>query len=221
MKPSLFGEQNNNSLLMISKSMSSPPVMKAPITGIQFRLYIAAEDVVIEVVLTQVIDGKEHTITYLTQRLIDVKTRYSFMKNYVYPCCKLRHYLLSSTCIVACHTDVIKHILQQLILSGIIEKWAYALIEYDLAYEPLKSRKYQGVADFIVEHSIDQNSDELCNLVPISPWKLFFDDSACREGHGVGVVLISPRAANFETSACLEYFCTNNQAEYEAILLGL
>jgi hypothetical protein len=30
----------------------------------------------------------------------------------------------------------------------------------------------QVVADFIIEHSIDQNSDESCNLVSIHPWKL-------------------------------------------------
>jgi ribonuclease HI len=57
--------------------------------------------------------------------------------------------------------------------------------------------------------------------VSIHPWKLFFDGSACREGQGVGVVLVSPRGAIFEQSFHLEYFCTNNQAEYEAILLGL
>jgi hypothetical protein len=102
-----------------------------------------------------------------------------------------------------------------------IRKWAYTLIEYDLAYESLKSIKRQIVADFIIEHSIDQNSDESCNLVSIHPWKLLFDGSACREGQGVGVVLISPRGSIFEQSVHLEYFCTNNQAEYEAILLGL
>jgi ribonuclease HI len=111
--------------------------------------------------------------------------------------------------------------LQQPILSGRIRKWAYALIEYDLAYEPLKSMKDQVVADFVVGHSIDQKSDESYNLESIHPWKLFFDGSSCREGQGVGVVLISPRGAIFEQSARLEYFCTNNQAEYEAILLGL
>jgi ribonuclease HI len=57
--------------------------------------------------------------------------------------------------------------------------------------------------------------------VSIHPWKLFFDGSACREGQGVGAILISPRGAVFEQSVRLEYFCTNNQAEYEAILLGL
>jgi hypothetical protein len=95
------------------------------------------------------------------------------------------------------------------------------LIECDLAYESFKSIKGQVVADFIVEHSIDQNSDESYNLVSIHPWKLFFDGSACREGQGIGIVLISPRAIVFEHSVHLEYFYTNNQVEYKAILLGL
>jgi hypothetical protein len=59
--------------------------------------------------------------------------------------------------------------LQQPILSGRIGKWAYALIEYNLAYEPLKSMKGQVVADFIIVHSINQNNDESCNLVSIHP----------------------------------------------------
>jgi ribonuclease HI len=57
--------------------------------------------------------------------------------------------------------------------------------------------------------------------VSIHPWKLFFDSSACREGQGVGIALISPRGAIFEQLVHLEYYCTNNQAEYEAILLDM
>jgi hypothetical protein len=126
------------------------PVMKAPMVGIPFRLYIAAEAAVIGVVLMQLTEGKEHIITYLSRCLIDAKTRYSFIERLC----------LSSTCVVACQADVIKHMLQQLILRVRIEKWAYALIEYDLAYEALKSIRGQVVADFIVEHSIDQNCNE-------------------------------------------------------------
>jgi hypothetical protein len=147
--------------------------MKAPIAGIPFRLYITTENTIIRVVLTQVMDNKEHIITYLSQCLIDAETRYSFIQrlclSLFYAYSKLCYYLLSSTCIIACQADVIKHMLQQPILSGRIKKWAYALIEYDLAYEPLKSMKGQVVVDFIIEHSIDQNSDESCNLVSISP----------------------------------------------------
>jgi hypothetical protein len=45
--------------------------------------------------------------------------------------------------------------LQNPIMSGRIVNWAYALIEYDLAYESLKSMKGQIIAYFIVEHRID------------------------------------------------------------------
>jgi ribonuclease HI len=37
----------------------------------------------------------------------------------------------------------------------------------------------------------------------------------------VGIVLLSPKGPIFETSAHCEYICTNNQAEFEATLLGL
>jgi hypothetical protein len=136
-------------------------------------MYIAVEDVVIGVVLMQVMEGKEHIITCLSLRLINAETRYSFIEklclSLFYDCSKLQHYLLASTCVVACQADVFKHKLHQSILSGRIRKWAYALIEYDLAYEPLKSMKCQVVANFIVGHSIDQNNDESCNLVSIYP----------------------------------------------------
>ena len=118
--------------------MSSPPVLKAPKRGIPFRLYVTVEDKVIDAVLTQETEGKEYIITYLIRRLIDAGTRYTFIEklylSLYYACTKLRHYLLFSTCIVVCQTDVIKHMLRKPILSGRIGKWAYALVEYDLAY---------------------------------------------------------------------------------------
>jgi hypothetical protein len=220
-----LGEDQQRAFDDIKKYLSSPPVMKEPMVGIPFSLYITAKDAVIGVILTQVVDGKEHIITYLSRCLIDAETRYLFIEklclSLFYACSKLQYYLLSSTCIDPCQADVIRHMLQKPILSGRIRKWAYALIEYDLAYEPLKSMKGQVIADFIVGHSIDQNCDESCNLMSICPWKLFFNGSTCREGRGVGVVLISPRGVVSEQSSRLEYFCTNNHVEYEAILLGL
>jgi hypothetical protein len=125
---------------------------------VPFRLYIADEDKVIGAVLTQEIEGKEHVVTYLNRRLVDAETRYTFIEKLClcmfYACTKCRCYLLSSDCIVSDQTDVIKYMLQNPIMSGRMGKWAYALIEYDLAYEPLKSMRGQVIADFIVEHRI-------------------------------------------------------------------
>jgi hypothetical protein len=90
-------------------------MMKAPMTGIPYRLYTAVEDVVIWDVLMHMMEGKEYIITCLSQRLIDAEISYSFIEklclSLFYACSKLRHYLLSSTCIVACQADVIRHIL--------------------------------------------------------------------------------------------------------------
>jgi hypothetical protein len=73
----------------IKRYLSSPPVMKAHMFGIPFQLYIAAEDVMIGVVLTQVMEGKEHIITYLSRRLIDAETRYFLLKSCIYLCSML------------------------------------------------------------------------------------------------------------------------------------
>jgi hypothetical protein len=95
--------------------------------------------------LTQEVEENGHIITYVSRRLFDAETRYQFIEklcfSLYYTCTKLRHYLLSSTCIVACQTDVIKYMLHMAILSGILGKWAYGLVEYDLVYESLKSIK--------------------------------------------------------------------------------
>ena len=50
---------------------------------------------------------------------------------------------------------------------------------------------------------------------------LFFDGSSCKQGGGIGFVIISPRGANFEFAFPIEPMVTNNQAEYEAVLRGI
>jgi hypothetical protein len=64
----------------IKKYLSSPPVVKAPMVGIPFLLYIAAEDNMIGAILRQVMEGKEHIITYLSRSLINAEIRYSFIE---------------------------------------------------------------------------------------------------------------------------------------------
>jgi hypothetical protein len=154
-----LGAEQLEAFDLIRKYLLLAPVLKAPQVGVPFRLYIAAEDKVIGAILTQVTGGKENVVTYLSRRLVDAETRYTFIEKLClclfYACTNCRCYLLSSHCTVASQTDVIKYMLQNPNMSGRIGKWAYALIEYDLAYEPLKSTKGEVVAYFIVEHRIN------------------------------------------------------------------
>jgi hypothetical protein len=154
-----------------------------------------------------------------------VETRYQFTEKLYFPlyyaCTKLRHYLLYSTCIVACQTNVIKHVLHRPILSGRVGKWAYGLVEYDFVYESLKSIKGQIIADFIVEHQVDIEHDLDVGLVLLTPWKLYFDGSVYSVEQGIGIVFVSPNGSYFDMASRLECFCTNNQAKYKALLFGL
>ena len=75
------------------------------------------------------------------------------------------------------------------ILHSRIGKWALSLTEYSLTFIPLKAMKGQVVADFIVDHSIQEGS---LNYLEIEPWKLYFDGSSYKDGTGVGVLIISP-----------------------------
>ena len=116
---------------------------------------------------------------------------------------------------------MIKYMLQNPIMNGRIGKWAYALTEYDLAYEPLKSMKGQVIADFTVEHRTNDTHKLDISYLIVSPWTLYFDGSVCNEGQGIGIVLVSPSNVSFDFSSRLKTYCTNNQAKYEALLFGL
>jgi hypothetical protein len=106
--------------------LSTPLILRAPRRGVPFKLYIAAEEKTIRDILTQEDKGREYVITYLGRRLLDPETRYVHIEklclSLYFSCAKMRHYLLSSTCVVACQADVIKHMLYRPILCGRISK---------------------------------------------------------------------------------------------------
>ena len=151
--------------------------------------------------MTQEDDGKEYVIAYLGHCFLDPETRFAQIEklclSLYYACSKMRICYLSSTCVVACEADVIKHMLYRPILHGRIFKWAYIIIEYDLAFEPWKTLKGQVLVDFIVEHGIDL--DDEINYLTFTSWKLYFDGSVCKDGRGVGIILISPNGAKLNT----------------------
>ena len=123
---------------------------------------------------------------------MDSETRYSPIKKLClclyFSCTKLRHYLLSAECTVVSKADVIKHMLSMPILNGRMEKWILALSEFDLRYESAKAVKGQVIADFVTQHN-----KPCIGYVELVPWTLFFDGSSCKQGGGVGIIIISPR----------------------------
>lgn len=104
------------------------------------------------------------------------------------------------------------------ILHSQIGKWALALTEYSLTYAPLKAVKGQVVADFIADHSIVESP---LKDLELDPWKLYFDDSSHKNGIGVGILIISPDKIPTKFKYKVEGCCSNNEAEYEALITVL
>jgi ribonuclease HI len=52
-------------------------------------------------------------------------------------------------------------------------------------------------------------------------WRMHFDGSCSSEGNGAGIILVSPMGKNHNLSYRLEFSCSNNGVEFEALLLGI
>nr|GEW83012.1 reverse transcriptase domain-containing protein [Tanacetum cinerariifolium] len=51
------------------------------------------------------------------------------------------------------------------------------------------------------------------------PWTLFTDGSSCVDGSGAGLILTTPRGAEFTYALRFQFTASNNEAEYEALVL--
>ena len=55
----------------------------------------------------------------------------------------------------------------------------------------------------------------------LSTWEVYVDGASNQKGSGVGLVLMSPEKVVIEKSLRLDFSTTNNEAEYEALLVGM
>jgi hypothetical protein len=62
----VWGVEHSRAVKKIKESLVSPPVLQAPQAGMDFKLYIAAQEKVIGAVLTQVDGGTEFAVAYLS-----------------------------------------------------------------------------------------------------------------------------------------------------------
>ena len=68
---------------------------------------------------------------------------------------------------------------------------------------------------------MDEKSIGLISIQYPSLWKVYVDGAANQWGSGVGLVLVSPKKITIEKSLRLGFSTTNNEAEYEAVLMGM
>ncbi|XP_070667555.1 uncharacterized protein [Malus domestica] len=215
----------------IKVSLTTPPVLVPPRHGKPLKLYISAAEEFIGCLLAQDNNaGREQAIFYLSRNLNPPEINYSAVEKLClavfFAASKLRHYMLQSVTQVIAQTDVIRYMLTRPIVKGRIGKLTMALSEFSLQYVPQKAVKGQALADFLAHHPSPYgfgDTDVEIGMVETRDnyWTMYFDGSSTSSSAGVGVVIQSPNHDRWYFSLKLDFDCTNNQAEYEALIIGL
>ena len=98
---------------------------------------------------------------------------------------------------------------------------------------PRTSVKGQVLADLVAEfieipmeergeeENTDGKSVGLISVQEPLSWKVYVDGAANYKGSDVGLVLTSPEGITIEKSLKLSFSTTNNEAEYETLLVGM
>ena len=78
---------------------------------------------------------------------------------------------------------------------------------------PVEELKLAGNMDGKLVGSISQHGP--------TPWEVYVDGESNQKGFRVGLVLISPEKIIVEKSLRLDFSTTSNEAEYEALVIGM
>ncbi|KAL0421268.1 UNVERIFIED_CONTAM: hypothetical protein Slati_3149700 [Sesamum latifolium] len=86
-----------------------------------------------------------------------------------------------------------------------------------ISYLPRTTIKAQALADFIsemTEMTIKEASQD-------QKWLLHVDGSSTAQGSGAGIVITTPQGEDLEFAIKFDFKASNNEAEYEALVIGL
>ncbi|GJY57729.1 reverse transcriptase domain-containing protein [Tanacetum coccineum] len=110
--------------------------------------------------------------------------------------------------------------------EGRVAKWAIELGEHDIVFQ---ERGDETPKDFLIEVPLEDNKKEAEEKADTKPkktelsceWKLFTDGAASSDSSSAGLMLIDPEGKEYTYALRFRFETTNNEAEYEALLVGL
>ena len=220
----------------LKQYLSHPPIMSSPVVDEVLFSYIAVTLYAISLVLIQVDSGIQRPVYYVSKSLNKAEVCYLPLEKailaMVHAIRKLPRYFLAHTVVVLTQLPL-KSVLRSADYTGRIAKWGMILGAFDIKYMPRTSIKGQVLIDLVAEFAecpeemdgenqkLDERSIGVIFVQCPMPWELYVDRAANQRGSGVGLVLVSLEKITIEKSLRLSFSATNNEAEYEALLMGM
>ena len=132
---------------------------------------------------------------------------------------KLRPYFQAHTIEVPTEYPM-KQVLHKPETSGRLMKWAIELSEFDIRYKPKNVIKWHVLADFVMEFTSAEPTENTQAPTDLPIWKLSVDGATNAKGSEAGVILTSPEGIDIEYALKFRFQASNNEAKYEAIIAG-
>jgi ribonuclease HI len=197
-----------------------------PSSGTPLLQYVAASHAAVSAALVQEKqDGqikKQAPVYFVSEVLNPSKKNYTELEKVLYVVLmasrKLRHYFQTYHIIVH-SSQPLKDIMRNREATGRIRKWDAELNEFTIDYVHRSSIQSQALADFIVDWMLGAQGEEARK--DVEAWTIFCDGSWGNFGAGAGAILVAPSKVRTCYAIRLDFSCTNNISEYEALLLGL
>ncbi|KAM2268550.1 hypothetical protein ACFX1S_046664 [Malus domestica] len=216
--------------------MSKTPLLSKPEVGDTLIIYLSVSASAVSSVLIRKDGNVERLVYYASKALQDAEARYSNIEKLalvlVMPARKLRPYFQAHSIIILTNHHL-RQILQSPDTSGRMIKWAIALCEFDISYQPKLAENGQAVADFIADftYPIDivftpkkvvSLPSRAQKIEPTAPaWSLYVDGSSNQQDCEAGLVFTTSDKVAMEYALHFKFKASNNEAEYEALLAGL
>jgi ribonuclease HI len=189
-------------------------------------MYVAASHAAVSAALVQEKkDGqikKQAPVYFVSEVLSPSKKNYTELEKVRYAVLmasrNLRHYFQAYHIIVP-SPQPLKDIMRNREATGRIRKWAAELNEFTIDYVHRSSIQSQALVDFIADWMLEAQGEEATK--DTEAWTIFCDGSWGTFGAGAAAVLVAPSKVRTCYAIKLDFSCTNNIAEYEALLLGL
>jgi hypothetical protein len=197
----------------------------SPTPGANLLLYVSATETAVSAVLVQEqeTNHSKHQVPvyYVSEALSGSKVYYSEIEKIAYTVLtasrKLKHYFQAHKIRVLTNYSL-KEVLQSCRTTGRLGKLVAELCQHFIEFEKRTSIKSQVLADFIADWTPSQSSSEDKKQ---QEWSIYCDGAWGFAGAGAATIITSPSGIKMKYAARLEFQCTNNITEYEAVLLGL
>ncbi|KAG5540845.1 hypothetical protein RHGRI_020924 [Rhododendron griersonianum] len=186
--------------------------------------------------LVQEVDGTERPVYYISRKVHGAEERYTAIERHclalVFTAQKLRHYFLSFPIQIITKCDPVRFLLSRPALTGRVARWLLTLAEFDISCVTPKAIKCQALADLLAQFPSGQcepledclpgdGFETLAASTDEQHWTLSFDGAAGSGSGGAGIVLQTEEGDRVHLAYKLNFPCSNNEAEYEALILGL